>query len=147
MQHEGLSLPLQGGRRHQSSGSSILSPSQPKSVVPGWQLENLSEDFLPWDWSSCHKTHSNSSTERQLPLWLHSAEHLHFLAVLLANLQALPVESIVSCLISLLHLSSESHFWFTATQLGQCNLDQNQALRCAPAMQFCRLLHFITRNL
>lgn len=52
-----------------------------------------------WDWSSCCKTHCHSSAEKQPPLWPHSAEHLHFLAILLANLQALPVQSIVPCLI------------------------------------------------
>lgn len=100
----GFPCPFQGDRRGQSSGSSTFSPSQPKLVVTGWLLENLSENFLPWDWSSCYKTHYNSSADKQLSLGPHSAEHLHFLAILLANLQALPVQSIVSCLISLLYL-------------------------------------------
>lgn len=60
--------PFQGGRWGQSSGSSTFSPSQPKLVVTGWLLENLLEDFLPWFWSSCYKTHCNSSAEKQLPL-------------------------------------------------------------------------------
>lgn len=80
-----------------------------------WFLENLLEDFLPWNWSSCYKIHCSSSAEKQPPLWPHSAEHLQFLAILLANLQARPVQSIISCFISLLYLSSESHSWFIVT--------------------------------